>query len=69
MTSREQQLGDAESVIDGYLGRRPVFLIRLEHDLPRYQERYELTELPDVPVPGIFRVDGRRLSRATDARL
>lgn len=65
----EQHLGDVESVIDGYLGRRPVFLIRLEFDLPRYEERYELTQLPDVPGGLIYRVVGRRSSGSIGAHL
>jgi len=48
-TMLDQQLGRAEDVIDRFLGQRPVYLIRLEGDLPYYQERYRLE-----PVPGVL---------------
>jgi hypothetical protein len=51
-------LGDAHAYIEANLGRRPLYLIRLGHDLPPFHERYELTPL-DAPYFGpVYRVDG-----------
>ena len=40
--------GTAQNAIDTFLGVRPVYLIRVDSDLPQYRDRYRL-----VPVPGI----------------
>ena len=40
--------GTAQNAIDAFLGTRPVYLIRVDGDLPQYEHRYTL-----VPVPGI----------------
>jgi hypothetical protein len=48
-TMLDMELGRAEDVIDRYLGQRPVYLIRLEGDLPAFHERYRLE-----PVPGVL---------------
>lgn len=54
-------LGDLGDVIDGYLEQgRPVYLIRLEDDLPPYHARFELEEVPDLPGGTVWRVAGRR---------
>lgn len=63
-TMLDQHLGDAEQVIDGYLGRRPVYLMRLSQDLPRYDAEYVLERVPGVPGGELYRVDGRRQSVA-----
>ncbi len=55
----DQQLGDVEDVIDAYLGQRPVYLMRLPFDLPRYEAEYDLTLVSGVPGDAIYRVDGR----------
>lgn len=47
-TMLDLELGQAHDVIDSYLGQRPVYLIRLDGDLPFYQERYELEPVADV---------------------
>jgi hypothetical protein len=53
-------LGNAHEYIEANLGRRPLYLIRLGHDLPPFHERYELTSL-DAPYFGpVYRIDGRR---------
>jgi hypothetical protein len=53
-------LGDAMEYIETNLDVRPVYLIRLDHDLPPFRERYELTAI-DAPYFGpVYRVDGRR---------
>ena len=37
-------------IIAGYLHQgRPVYLIRLDDDLPPFEERFELEEMPDLP--------------------
>jgi hypothetical protein len=46
----DDDLGDLRDVIAGYLdAARPVYLIRLDGDLPPYQERFDLEEVPDLP--------------------
>ena len=53
--------GTAAAAIDAHLGTRPVYLIRLERDLPAYVERYVLERVEGVPSPGdMYRVLGRR---------
>ncbi|MEA2622425.1 MAG: hypothetical protein QOH61_1335 [Chloroflexota bacterium] len=39
----------AEGAIDAYLGLRPVYLIRLDRDLPQYQDRYTLERVAGIP--------------------
>ncbi|MFN8520403.1 MAG: DUF2723 domain-containing protein [Chloroflexota bacterium] len=54
-------LGDLRDVIDGYLGQgRPVYLIRLDDDLPPFEARFELEEVPDIPGATVWHVVGRR---------
>jgi hypothetical protein len=54
-------LGDLREVIAGYLDAgRPVYLIRLDGDLPPFAERFELHEVPDVPGGTVWRVGGER---------
>ncbi len=55
-TMLDQDLGGPEDVIDSYLGERPVFLIRLDRDLPRFEERYELVRLPGVGAGPVYEV-------------
>ena len=58
---REAGFGTAEGAIDHFLGRGPVYVIRLERDLPALARRYELERVADVPSPGdLYRVIGRR---------
>src|SRR5262249_11177853 len=46
----DDDLGDTRDLIDRYLDEgRNVYLIRLDRDLPQYQQRFELSELPDIP--------------------
>lgn len=57
-TRLDRGLGNAHEYIEANLGRRPLYLIRLGHDLPAFHERYELTPL-DAPYFGpVYRVDG-----------
>ncbi len=44
--------GTAEGAIDQYLGKRPVYVVRLERDVPDLARRYELERVPQVPGPG-----------------
>jgi hypothetical protein len=54
-------LGDLRDVIDGYLDQgRPVYLIRLDDDLPPFEARFELEEVPDIPGATVWHVVGRR---------
>jgi 4-amino-4-deoxy-L-arabinose transferase-like glycosyltransferase len=58
---REAGYGSAEGAIDHFLGRGPVYVIRLDRDLPALAGRYELERVADVPSPGdLYRVIGRR---------
>jgi hypothetical protein len=57
--------GKVERAIDHYLGRRPVYVIRLGRDLPGLMEAYELERVPSVPGPGdLYRVVGPRAGPA-----
>ena len=47
-------------VIDGYLDERPVYLIRLEGDLPDFRDRFILEAVPGIPHGIIWRVAGRQ---------
>ncbi|MCY7418750.1 MAG: DUF2723 domain-containing protein, partial [Chloroflexi bacterium] len=47
-------------VIDGYLDERPVYLIRLEGDLPEFRDRFILEQVPGIPYGTIWRVAGRQ---------
>jgi hypothetical protein len=52
-------LGDAFEFVEANLGERPLYIIRLERDMPAFRERYSLTPL-EVPWGPVYRVDGRR---------
>ncbi len=58
-TVLDQQLGDMGDIIDGYLDTRPVYLIRLEDDLPQFRERFQLEAVPGIPHGRVWRVVGR----------
>jgi Protein of unknown function (DUF2723) len=47
-TILDEGYGSAQNAIDAFLGTRPVYLIRVDGDMPQYEERYTL-----VPVSGI----------------
>ena len=59
-TITQHGLGDAPAVIDSYLGQRPVFVIRLPHDLPDLDRRYVLTPVAGVAGWPVFQVDGMK---------
>ena len=57
----DDRLGDLGDVIAGYLDEgRPVYLIRLDDDLPAYETRFELEEVPDLPGGTVWHVVGER---------
>jgi hypothetical protein len=59
-TMLDQNLGTAADVLDRYVGQRPLYLIRLEGDLPALQERFEME-----PVPGVLSMWGGEVYRVT----
>ncbi len=59
-TVLDQGYGRGQAVIDRFLDERPVYLIRLAHDIPEFEAEYELEPLPDVPHSPVYRVASRR---------
>ncbi|MBF6604645.1 MAG: DUF2723 domain-containing protein [Chloroflexi bacterium] len=59
-TRLDENLGDVPTVIDSYLGRRPVYIIRLPAETAMLGRRYQLAMLPDPPRSGLAEVVGRR---------
>lgn len=57
-TRLDENLGDVPTVIDSYLGRRPVYVIRVAQDLAALQSRYELQAVPDGDGSGLSLVVG-----------
>ena len=47
-------------VIDGYLDQRPVYLIRLDGDLPDFRDRFVLEQVPDILHGTVWHVVGRQ---------
>ncbi len=41
--------GTVQNAIDNYLGKRPVYLIRISYDLPQFQQRYSLQLVRGLP--------------------
>jgi hypothetical protein len=58
-TMLDRSLGTAEDVIDSYLGQRPVYLIRLPNDLPRFRDGYDLERVSGVSDGPVYQVLGR----------
>jgi hypothetical protein len=54
----DEGYGNVPAVIDTHLGRRPVYLVRLEDDLDRLARHYRLEPVPGVPLD-LYRVLGR----------
>ncbi len=46
--------------IDGYLDQRPVYLIRLQGDLPDFEQHFVLEPVADIQEGTIWRVVGRQ---------
>jgi hypothetical protein len=64
-TRLDYQLGDVPDVIDRYLGRRPVYVIRPPAEVAELALRYDLRPIPDLVGSGLAQVLDRR---AADAR-
>ena len=47
-TILDQHLGDANQVVADYVGKRPVFLIRLPNDYGPFEKQYDMQQLPGV---------------------
>jgi hypothetical protein len=57
--------GTAAGAIDHFLPDRPVYIVRLDHELAALNERYELEAVKtDPPVGNLYRVVGRRADTA-----
>jgi hypothetical protein len=59
-TILDENLGGVTDVIDLYLGKRPVYVIRLPADMDILARRYELLPLPDLIPSNFALVVGRR---------
>lgn len=55
-------LGDVHTVIESFLGRRPVFLIRLPFDMSDFRARYELEPLRGIRAGDVYLVKAARES-------
>jgi hypothetical protein len=63
-TRLDEGLGDVTDVIDANLGRRPVYLIRIDADeQARLAARYAMTVVQTGAGPSLVRVDGRLADR------
>jgi 4-amino-4-deoxy-L-arabinose transferase-like glycosyltransferase len=59
-TRLDENLGDLTTVIDGNLGVRPVYVIRIDqNELVRLMERYNLTPLANPSAGNVYRVTPR----------
>jgi hypothetical protein len=47
----DQDLGNVPAVIERYLGERPVYIVRLDRDLPEVEERWFIEAVEGMP-PG-----------------
>ncbi len=45
----DEGYGSAQNAIDAFLGKRPVYLIRVDYDLPTYQALYDLEKVAGIP--------------------
>jgi Protein O-mannosyl-transferase TMEM260-like len=45
----DEGYGTAQNAIDAFLGKRPVYLVRVDYDLPAYRARYNLEPIAGVP--------------------
>jgi hypothetical protein len=59
-TMLDQNLGSAQQVLDSYIGKRPLYLIRVPGDYPGYMQRYVMTPLAGVDGAPVYEVDGVR---------
>ena len=63
-TRLDENLGDVPTVIDSYLGKRPVYVIRVPQDMPALEARYRIAPLPDQAASGLSLVTGRLIGDA-----
>jgi hypothetical protein len=63
-TRLDQRLGEVTDVIDRYLGRRPVYVIRPPDQALALAQRYDLQPIPDLVGSGLARVLDRRAAGA-----
>ncbi len=59
-TILDENLGGVTDVIDQYLGKRPVYVIRLAADMDTLARRYELLPVPSLSPANLALVVGRR---------
>jgi hypothetical protein len=59
-TRLDQGLGDVSDVIERYLGRRPVYVIRPPDQTVALAQRYDLKAIPDLVGSGLAQVIHRR---------
>jgi hypothetical protein len=65
----DEGFGTAEAAVEHYLDERPVYVVRLERDLPALARRFVLEPVPGVPAPGtLYRVTGRVQARRRRGR-
>jgi len=63
-TRLDNQLGDVPDVIDRFLGRRPVYVIRPPGQVMELARRYDLQPIPDLAGSGLALVLDRRTADA-----
>jgi len=63
-TRLDNRLGDVPDVIDRYLGRRPVYIIRPPDQVAELALRYDLRPIPDLVGSGLAQVLDRRAANA-----
>ena len=51
-------------MIDSYLGKRPVYVIRVPQDMAALEARYRIEPLPDQAASGLSLVTGRLIGDA-----
>ena len=60
-TILDQNLGDAMQVVDDYVGKRPVFLLRVPNDYAPFEEKFVMKPLPGVVGQQVLQVLGPKL--------
>ena len=64
-TILDQNLGDAIQVVEDYIGKRPVFLIRVPSDYGPFEEKYDMKPLPGIAGQQVLQVLGPRTTSLT----
>ena len=65
----QQDLGSANEVIDSYLGKRPVYIIRTSYDIDRFDDMYVLKPMPGISGGPVYEVIGVRAGSNSKAHL